>query len=100
MALKIVWTENAYTHLEDILYYWEARNGTKLYSIKLYKLFQNVLDIISRYPDSGSKTNNILIRRKVVKDYFIYYSYNEEALTVIGIVDMRRNPQFLKGFEK
>lgn len=100
MALRIVWTLNASTHLIEILHYWETKNGTKSYSMKLYKLFQNVIDILSRYPESGSKTNNILIRRKSTKDYFIYYSFDEELLTVLGIVDMRRNPQFIKRFEK
>ncbi len=30
MALKIVWTENAETHLEAILSYWSERNGSSL----------------------------------------------------------------------
>jgi plasmid stabilization system protein ParE len=52
MALKIIWTKNALEHLEDILNYWEVRNGTNSYSIKLYKLFQDGLDLLSRYPTS------------------------------------------------
>ncbi|HMR87990.1 MAG TPA: type II toxin-antitoxin system RelE/ParE family toxin [Saprospiraceae bacterium] len=100
MALKIVWTRNAIGHLEDILNYWESRNGTSVYSIKLYKLFQNGLDVLSRYPFSGTSTNNDLIRKKTIRDYFIYYSYNESNLTVLGIVDMRRNPKFIRKFEE
>ena len=80
MALKIIWTKNALEHLEDILNYWELRNGTNSYSIKLYKLFQNGLDLLSRYPTSGTKTNN--------------------ELTVLGIVDMRRNPKFIRKIEE
>jgi hypothetical protein len=34
MVLKIIWTRNAIEHLEDILNYWEVRNGTNSYSIK------------------------------------------------------------------
>ena len=100
MALKIIWTKNALEHLEDILNYWELRNGTNSYSIKLYKLFQNGLDLLSRYPTSGTKTNNELIRKKTIRDYFVYYSFDESNLTVLGIVDMRRNPKFIRKIEE
>jgi plasmid stabilization system protein ParE len=99
MALKIVWTKNALEHLEDILTYWENRNESNSYSLKLYNLFQKSLDVISRYPETGSKTSNSLIRKKTVRDYFVYYSYDESLLTILGIVDMRRNPEFLRKFE-
>ncbi|MBK9212524.1 MAG: type II toxin-antitoxin system RelE/ParE family toxin [Saprospiraceae bacterium] len=99
MALKIVWTRNALEHLEEILKYWEDRNGTNQYSIKLYKLIQKSLDVLSRYPDIGINTSIGLVRKKTIKDYFIYYNYDMASLTILGIVDMRRNPKFLKKFE-
>jgi len=100
MALKIIWTRNAIEHLEDILNYWKVRNGTNSYSIKLYNLFQNGLDVISRYPASGIITNNDLIRKKTLRDYFVYYSFDESNLTVLGIVDVRRNPKFIRKVEE
>lgn len=100
MALKIVWTENAETHLEAILSYWSERNGSSLYSQKLYKMFQKELDVLKRYPEIGAKTNNDFIRKKIVRDYFVYYNFDDEVLTVLGLVDMRRNPKFIKTFEK
>jgi plasmid stabilization system protein ParE len=100
MALKIVWTENAETHLEAILIYWSERNESSLYSQKLYKMFQKELDVLTRYPEIGAKTTNDLIRKKTVRDYFLYYNFDDEVLTVLGLVDMRRNPKFIKTFEK
>jgi len=100
MALKIVWTENAEKHLEAILSYWSDRNGSSFYSQKLYNMFQKELDVLTRYPEAGSKTTNDLIRKKTVRDYFIYYNFDDKALTVLGLVDMRRNPKFIKTFEK
>lgn len=100
MALKIIWTKNAVEHLEDILNYWEVRNGSTSYSMKLHKLFQKGLDILSRYPKLGTITSNKLIRKKTIRDYFIYYSFDESNLFVLGIVDMRRNPRFLRKFEE
>ncbi len=100
MALKIIWTKNALEHLEEILNYWEVRNGTNSYSIKLYSLFQKSLDVLSRYPVIGTNTTNALIRKKTIRDYFVYYSFNETFITVLGIVDMRRNPKFIRKFEE
>jgi toxin YoeB len=100
MALKIIWTRNAIEHLEDIINYWEVRNGTSSYSIKLYKLFQDGLNLLSRYPTSGTITSNDLIRKKTIRDYFVYYSFDETNFTVLGIVDMRRNPKFIRKFEE
>jgi len=100
MALKIVWTENAETHLEAILSYWIERNGSNLYSQKLYNMFQKELDVLTRYPEIGTKTSNDLIRKKTVRDYFVYYNFDDKLLTVLALVDMRRNPKFIKTFEK
>ena len=100
MALKIIWTRNAIEHVENILHYWEVRNGTGSYSMRLYKLFQDSLNLLSRYPTSGTITSNDLIRKKTVRDYFLYYSFDESNLTVLGVVDMRRNPKFTRKFEK
>jgi toxin YoeB len=100
MALGVVWTKNSLEHIEKILTYWELRNGSKAYSQKLYKLFQNGIDVLTRYPETGSKTNNSLIRKKTIRDYFVYYSFDQINLTVLGIVDMRRNPKFLRKFEE
>ena len=77
MALKIIWTKNALEHLEEILNYWVVINGTNLYSIKLYSLFQKSLDVLSRYPETGTNTSNALLRKKTIRDYFVYYSFDE-----------------------
>lgn len=31
-----------------------------------------------------------------IRDYFVYYSFNETNVTIAGMVDMRRNPDFKK----
>ena len=99
MALKIVWTKNAVEHIEEILQYWETRNNSTTYSKKLYILFQKSLLVLSRFPASGNKTNHETIRKKTIKDYFIYYTYDKYNLNILGIVDMRRNPKFIRRFE-
>ncbi len=100
MALKVIWTKNSLTHLEEILSYWEERNRSKKYPTKLYNYFQKSIDVLARHPETGSKTINEIIRKKTIRDYYVYYSFDETSLTVLGIVDMRRNPNFLRKFEE
>jgi len=99
MALKLEWTERAILHLEEILHYWEDRNASKTYSLKLYSWIQTSLEILSHYPHSGNRTDNIRLRKKIVKDYCLYYTFDPKTLTIIGIIDMRRDPEYLKKFE-
>ncbi len=100
MALQIEWTDKALDHLDNILNYWEERNGSRTYSNKLYSIIQEALEILSRYPDSGRQTNNLFLKKKSVRDYFIYYTFDDSSLTVIGISYMGRDPNYLKSMEE
>jgi toxin YoeB len=100
VALQINWTVKALDHLDNILNYWEERNGTRTYSNKLHVIFQEALEVLSRYPDSGRQTNNLFLKKKSVKDYFIYYAFDDNNLTVLGISYMGRGPEYLKSMEK
>jgi len=93
MALQIIWTDIAEEHLNEILYYWISRNRSTAYAIKLNELLEKAIQILSRYPNSGRKTNHKNLRVKIVRDYFVYYHYDEEYLYVTAICDMRREPE-------
>ncbi|HAQ39122.1 MAG TPA: type II toxin-antitoxin system RelE/ParE family toxin [Saprospirales bacterium] len=99
MALRLEWTERAIIHLEELLNYWEDRNASKTYSLKLYSWIQTALKLLSYYPKSGRKTDNKRLFKKTVKDYFIYYTFDTNTLTIIAIIDIRRDPEYLKKFE-
>lgn len=99
MALKLEWTERAIEHIVEILEYWEERNGSKTYSIKLYSWVETTLAILTKHPESGRITDNNRLYKKIVKDYFIYYTFDTEILTVIAIIDMRRDPDFIQDIE-
>ena len=47
------------------------------------------------YPEIGRKTDNPRIRLKIIKDYFLYYSFNDKQLVILGIADMRRSSDYL-----
>jgi hypothetical protein len=63
-------------------------------------MFQKVLDVLSRYPEAGVKTITDLIRKKTVRNYFVYSNFDDKVLTVLGLGDMMRNPKFIKNISK
>ena len=100
MTLEVKWTDEAQIQFKEILDYWEQRNGSSTYSKKLINLFDHSILRLSQFPHIGRQTDNKRIRLKIVKDYFLYYSFNKNQLIVLGISDMRRNPKYLKAIMK
>ena len=96
MALQIVWTPESKLQLNEILKYWELRNDSLLYSKKLYKIIKNALIVLSKYPESGKISENKKVKIKIIKGYYLFYSFDKEKLSVIGFCDMRRDPNFVE----
>lgn len=96
MALQVRWTEEAKLQFSEILNYWDDRNGSSRYSFKLLTLVEKSIIRLLDYPETGRPTENKRIRLKIIKDYFLYYSFNEKTLVVLGVSDMRRDPKYLK----
>ncbi|MFD0834524.1 type II toxin-antitoxin system RelE/ParE family toxin [Mariniflexile aquimaris] len=96
MVKEIIWSAKAQQDRKDIFDYWNHRNKSKSYSIKLNILFEATIKIISKYPEIGRLTSNKKIRLKIVKDYFIFYEISMEKLFILTIWDSRQNPKNLK----
>ena len=100
MTLKIKWTHEAKSQFKEILNYWEERNGSRIYSRKLIKLFDKAVVRLASYPEMGRMTDNHRIRLKIIRNYFLYYSFDESKIVVLGVFDMRRDPDYLKSMLK
>ncbi len=96
MPLEIKWTVRAEIQFNNVLDYWTERNQSRTYSHNLIDMVDEALIGLSRFPESGRQTENESIRIKIVRDYFIYYSFDEKELQVIDICDMRRDPNYIK----
>lgn len=96
MGLKIEWSIRAESEFDQILNYWNERIGSKKYSNKLITITNQSIEKLSNFPESGRATDNPIIRYKIVRDYFLYYSFDETTLFIVAICDMRRNPEFIK----
>ena len=62
MARQIVWTEPAEKDLNAILKYWVERNGSAMYSRRLYGQIQAAIERTIRYPFLGRPTDMDRIR--------------------------------------
>ena len=96
MELVVRWSNRAEWEFDEILKYWNERNGSQLYSLKLINLINASIEKLTYFPESGKATDNLFIRYKIVKDYFLYYSFDETTLHIVDVCDMRRNPEYIK----
>jgi len=95
MALQARWTDEAKLQFKEILEYWDENNGSSAYSEKLINLVDTTVSRLVEYPEIGRRTDNQRIKLKIVKNYFLYYSFDEDTLTILGVSDMRRDPDYL-----
>jgi plasmid stabilization system protein ParE len=92
---KIIWSNKALNKLFGILEFYELRNKSKAYSIKLYRQFNYEISKLSKHPKIGIKTNIDNVRGLIIENYIIFYEYNEEMIFVLTIWDCRQNPDKL-----
>lgn len=91
---KINWTKRANTERQEILDYWINRNKSKIYSIKLNRLFIEATRIIAQYPTLGRKTDfSPRVRLKTVRNYILFYEYNSSQIKVLSVWNTNRDEQ-------
>jgi len=93
MAKKIVWSKRAHADRKNIFYYWNQRNKSNRYSIKLNRLFKEALIIVSNHPKIGKLTDVENIRIKFVRDYLIIYEELEMEIHILTIISSHQNLQ-------
>ncbi|AKH95445.1 type II toxin-antitoxin system RelE/ParE family toxin [Elizabethkingia anophelis] len=95
-ARKIIWTQKANIERRDILEYSIDRNKSKKFSIKLNKLIVGTIKQIAENPGIGRKTNLENIRVKIIRDYLLFYEFDESYLKVLTLWDGRRDENSLQ----
>jgi len=93
MAKQIVWTEQAEKQRFEIFNYWNNRNGSNTYSIKLNKKINKSVSTILNFPESGKMSRHKEIRIKIISDYHLFYKEIDDIINVLAFVDMRRDPK-------
>ena len=94
---KINWTEKANFERKEILQYWINRNKSKRYSIKLNKLFVETIKKTAENPMIGRKRDfDENIRVKIIRDYLLFYKFDDKQLKVLSIWDGNRDDNKLE----
>ena len=95
MARQVVWTERAQKERIAIFKYWNNRNGSTIFSLKLYVLIKESLKLICAHPLLGRLTDKDNVRVKVLRDYLIIYETTSDFIIVLSIWDCRQKPDDL-----
>ena len=96
MAYQIVWTEKANIERQHILEFWADHNKSRIFSLKLNKLFISTIRELAKKPNVGRKTEFENVRVKIVREYLIFYETVKKDLVILSVWDGRRDKQSLK----
>ncbi|KJD33101.1 hypothetical protein PK35_09065 [Tamlana nanhaiensis] len=96
MDKKIIWTKKAKEELFDILNYWKNRNKSNLFSLKLYELIEEQLQLILDFPEIGRPTDIPNVYVKVIQNYLLYFEFIDNTLYILTLRHRSRNPKTLK----
>ena len=93
---KIIWTKNAIAERTKIFNYWNNRNKSKEFSKKLYRFFNKSLLALKKNPELGILNTKYNFRYLVVRDYLIFYHFNDIQIIVLKVWDAHQNPEKFK----
>jgi plasmid stabilization system protein ParE len=94
---EVRWTQRAIQDKLRIMEFWYLKNQSVNYSLKLERLFNKCLELLSIHPEMGIIfSQKPPIHFKTVRGYRLYYTFDKATITLITIWDTRRNPDKLK----
>ena len=93
---RLIWSKNSIKERNEIFDYWNNRNKSKKFSQKLYHLFIKSIEPLKDNPEIGILNNKHHFRYILVKEYLIFYDYNDAEIIIHKIWDGRRNPENLE----
>ncbi len=92
MAKKeLIWSSRAKKELQQILKYYNARNGSNTYSLKLVEEIEDLLNTLSQSEFIGRLTSNKKTRVVVMKVYLVFYEINNNRIEILSFWDNRQN---------
>lgn len=92
----IVWSETAKFELKEIFEYFNFRNKSRLYSLRLNELIQTEIKLLLENSEIGKVTSILNVRGLLIENYFIFYEINDIHIIVLSVWDTRQNPERLK----
>lgn len=91
--VRIVWSKNAKEEIESIFEYWNNRNKSTRYSLKIKSQITLALNLILHQSKIGLSSNIARVRMKLIlKNYYLIYQLKDDELHVLQFWDVRQNP--------
>jgi len=87
----IIWSIRANSELKESLNFYNNRNGSVTYSLKLLSEIESLLNTLSRSEFIGRLTANKTTRVVVMKRYLIFYEINNEKIEILSFWDNRQD---------
>lgn len=95
MVRRIIWTSKADLIFSNILEYYIERNKSKVYSRKLNKEINDLINLLLKHPFLGTKTDYKDIRVLIKGDYKIFYKIKPNELIILLVWDCRQSANLL-----
>ena len=96
MVKKIIWTKKAKRELIEILDYWNNRNKSNRFSIRLNQLVEEQINLISEFPNIARSTDIPNVHVKVIHKYLLFYEIVDDVLYILTFRHGSENPHTLK----
>ncbi len=93
MEYEIVWTENAFEDLREIIFYLEDNWSSKVSYEFLEKCFLSI-ELISKFPSIGIQSEKDKNVRKflITKQNALYYGLEKNTILLLNFFDTRQDP--------
>jgi toxin YoeB len=75
--------------------YWNNRNKSTAYTLKLEKLLNHTANLLCQYPTLGTRTIYKDVRVKIIRDYKLFYKISHGFIVILTVWDSRQNPETL-----
>ncbi|MGE5429189.1 MAG: type II toxin-antitoxin system RelE/ParE family toxin [Methylococcaceae bacterium] len=88
---RIIWSARASRELKQILEYFNQRNKSSRYSLKLLIEIENLTSNLSENEFIGRLTSNKFTRVIPMKAYLIFYEIHQDQIQIVSFWDNRQD---------
>jgi plasmid stabilization system protein ParE len=92
---SVIWTSTAAKQRRWVLEYWLNRNKSAEYPKQLITSIAERIDVFSKFPEAGKRTEAPDIRVVAMGHFSIYYSFTDTTIFIKAFWDNRQDPKKL-----
>lgn len=92
---EINWHPEAEAEYLEILNFWIEHNQSANYSLKIINEVENAEELLKLNPEIGAKVkrSEILRRLLILRNFSLFYIFQNNSVTIISFKDNRENPE-------